>query len=223
MKKTFPLALLLSSLMLTACGTTNNYLAEKTKSVEMYQIFDIKTKAKRQQVATAASDGLGRNTNGAREYTPLVPGELPDKPGRFQLVDMASNLQGNPMAGLLQMAAMQNGGFGLKTVKCEGAVWTAKAVRDVSGSNRMNLDLCLFPYKEGYHLDMYATFQQQQGGLFQISRDLANAMVGTPEQWANKTLIDTVQSIAEHTGAKITRLEGEPELDNLPWLQGAAK
>ena len=44
-------------LSLTACGTTNNYLAEKTKTVEYYRIFDIKTTASKQGVIKAASDG----------------------------------------------------------------------------------------------------------------------------------------------------------------------
>jgi len=45
------------SLALTGCGTINNALVEKKKTVEYYRIFDIKTSADRYTVAEAASNG----------------------------------------------------------------------------------------------------------------------------------------------------------------------
>ena len=67
MKHIFVIAAL--AVAITGCGTTNNYLAAKTKTVEYYRIFDIKTNATRQAVAKAASDGMGRNVNNAQEAT----------------------------------------------------------------------------------------------------------------------------------------------------------
>ena len=46
-----------AALGISGCGTANNYLAEKKKTVEYYRIFDIKTSANRQAVAKAASRG----------------------------------------------------------------------------------------------------------------------------------------------------------------------
>ncbi len=103
---------------------------------------------------------------------------------------------------------------------CEGASWTAKAERRVSGSNNLILTACLFQYKDGYHLDLYAVFTKQEGGLFQISRDMAYAMVGTPEEWTEKTFLDIVRSISANTGAEIVLLEAQPELSGTPWLDG---
>ena len=90
----------------------------------------------------------------------------------------------------------------------------------MSGSNHLKLTACLFQYKEGYHLDLYAVFTKKEGGLLQISRDMANAMVGTPEEWTEKTFLDIVRSIRTSTGADITLLEAQPELSGAPWLDG---
>lgn len=199
------------------CGTTNNYLAEKTKTTEYYRIFDIKTAASRQIVAKAASDGLGRNVNNAQEAMPIPSSaEIPEKPGRFKLV--------NPFEGSKQLTALAalsggSGSIGMRVVNCDDAVWTAKAQRHISGSNNLNLSACLFQYKDGYHLDLYAVFTKQEGGLFQVSRDMASAMVGTPEEWVEKTFLDIVRSIqANVSGVQITLLEAQPEISGTPWL-----
>ncbi|MHB1013921.1 MAG: lipoprotein [Desulfurivibrionaceae bacterium] len=198
---------------LTGCGATNNYLAQKTKTVEYYRIFDLKTSASRQVVSKAASDGIGRNAGNAQEATPIpASGEIPEKPGRFKLV--------NPFEGskLAMLAGAGGGTLGFRMATCEGASWTAQAQRNVSGSNNLNLTACLFQYKEGYHLDLYAVFTEQEGGLKQISRDMAYAMVGTPEEWTEKTFLDIVRSIRAKTGAEVTLIEAQPELAGTPWL-----
>lgn len=204
--------LVAASLGVAGCGTVNNYLTYKTKSVEYYRIFDIKTSATRQAVTKAASNGLGRNVNNAQEATPIPSsGEIPEKPGRFKLV--------NPFEGSkLALLAGGAGSVGVRIATCEGAVWTARAERNISGSDNLNLTACLFPYKGGYHLNLYAVFTKQEGGLFQISRDMAHAIVGTPEEWTEKTFLDIVRSIRVNTGAEITLLEAQPELSGTPWL-----
>jgi hypothetical protein len=212
MKRLATVVTITVTLGIAGCGTTNNYLAQKQQTVEYYRIFDIKTSANRQTVAKAASNGIGRNVNNAQEATPIpTSGEIPDKPGRFKLVNP---FEGSKLAALAGGA----GSLGFRMATCEGAVWTAKAERRVSGSNNLNLNACLFQYKDGYHLNLYAVFTKQEGGLFQISRDMAYAMVGTPEEWTEKTFLDIVRSIRANTGAEITLLEAQPELSGTPWL-----
>lgn len=207
--------IILVALTITGCGTTNNYLAEKRQTVEYYRIFDVKTTANRQTVAKAASNGMGRNVSNAQEASPIpASADIPDKPGRFKLVNP---FEGSKLAALAGGA----GALGPRVTMCDGAVWTAKAQRRVSGSNNLDLTACLFQYKDGYHLDMYAVFTKQEGGLFQVSRDMANAMVGTPEQWTEKTFLDIVRTIRTNTGAEITLLEAQPELSGTPWLDSA--
>jgi len=208
-------SLLLSTVavsLLAGCGSTNNYLSAKTKNIEYYRIFDIQTAASRSSVAKAASDGLGRNTGNAQEAMPIPSSaDLPDLPGRFKLV--------NPFEGS-KLAALAGGGgsLGIRIATCDGAVWTAKANRTVSGSNNLALTVCLFQYKGGYHLDQYAVFSKQEGGLMQVSRDMANAMVGTPEEWTEKTLLDVVRNIHAVTGADVKLLEAQPDVAGTPWL-----
>ena len=63
---------------------------------------------------------------------------------------------------------------------------------------------------------MYAVFQKTSGGLTEIARTAAQAMVGTPEQWANKTIVDMVRSVEAGTGSPVTHVEGQPEIGELP-------
>lgn len=199
------------------CGTVNNALAEKTKIIEYYRIFDIKTTADRQTVAEAASNGLGRNVNNAKEATPIPSFSTPpDEPGRFKLINP---FEGSKMAAF---AAMGGGGIGFKIATCDGAVWTASANRDIAGSDNLNVTACLFQYKQGYHLDVYGTFTKKEGGLMQISRSMAGAMVGTPEEWTEKTFLDIVRNIRKVTNAEIALLEGQPKMAGTPWLDTEA-
>lgn len=197
----------------SGCGTTNSYLSAKTKTVEYYRIFDLKTDAHRLAVAQAASTGLGRNVNDAQEATPIPSSsDLPEKPGRFKLV--------NPFEGsaLAALAAGNGGSLGFRMVTCDGAVWTARAKRSIAGQSNLQLTVCLWQYKSGYHMDMYAVFTKQEGGLYQVSRDMAAALVGTPEAWTEKTLLDVVRQVKLSTNAEVQLLEAAPEIAGTPWL-----
>jgi len=197
----------------TSCGTLNNALVGKTKIVEYYRIFDIKTNSERQSIAEAASNGLGRNVNDAKEATPIPSFSTPpDEPGRFELV--------NPFEGskFAAFAAMSGGSIGFKIATCDGAVWTANAERGARVSDNLKITACLFQYKQGYHLNVYGTFMKKEGGLTQISRSMAHAAVGTPEEWTEKTFLDIVRNIRKVTGAEITFLEGQPKMGGTPWL-----
>lgn len=208
------LTFLFTSTVLTACGSFNNLLSEKTQHVEYYRIFDIKTQEKRKVIAEAASDGLGRNASDAQESTPIPSGPVPEEPGRFKLFTPFANTN----FGALMAAG---GGGNVRMATCDDAVWTAQAVRNIENSNTLNVTLCLFQYKEGYHLDMYARFSKSTGGLMQISRSLAAAAVGTPEEWTERTMLDVVRSIHKNVpAAEITLLEAEPEIKGTPWLAG---
>ena len=198
--------------LLAGCGTINNALVEKTKSIEYYRIFDIKTDVDRFVVAEAASDGLGRNVNDAQEATPIPTStELPEKAGRFTLVEP---FKGSSFAAL----AAASGQLSMKVATCDGAAWTAKANRSITGQSELNLTACLFQYKEGYHLDLYATFSKKEGGIMELSRKMSSAMVGTPEEWTEKTFLDIVRQIRKETNAEINYIEGYPKLQGTPWI-----
>ena len=210
MKKVLTLSVM--AIALTGCGTMNNALVEKTKTVEYYRIFDIKTQVDRYTIAEAASNGLGRNVNDAQEAQPIpTSSELPEKAGRFTLVNP---FKGSSFAAL----AAQGGQLGFKVATCEDASWTANANRTITGQSQLKMTACLFPYNEGYHLNLYATFTKQEGGIMELSRQAASTMVGTPEEWTEKTFLDIVRQIKTETGAEIEFLEGYPKLQGTPWL-----
>jgi hypothetical protein len=205
--------------VLAGCAGGNSYLANRTTTVEMYHIFDIRTKVGTSEVVKAAADGLAQNTSDIHQVTPLqMDKKVPVEPGRFVIDDIGAKLAASNtgMGAMMQMAAMQNGGVSMKAAKCDDAVWTSRAQRSVAGSSNLTLYSCLYKYQAGYRLDTYAVFNKTEGGLYQVSRDLAASLVGTPEQWVNKTILDTVHAIENATGAKAVRLEGQPELTDLP-------
>lgn len=205
--------------VLAGCASGNSYLANRSTTVEMYHIFDIKTKVGTAVVVKAAADGLAQNTSDISQVTPLQMGKtVPIEPGRFVIDDVGAKLAGSNtgLGAMMQMAAMQNGGVSMKAAKCDDAVWTSRAQRTVAGSSNLTLYSCLYKYQAGYRLDTYAVFSKTEGGLYQVSRNIANSLVGTPEQWVTKTILDTVHAIENATGAKAVRLEGQPELTELP-------
>lgn len=200
----------------TGCNAVNQSLANRQEVVEIYHIFDFKTQADVATVSRAAANGLAQNTNSVQSSTPLQIGNsVPAEPGKFTLVDLASAMGGG-MGAMIQIAAAQNGGSAMKVAKCDGAVWKSKAVRNISGSSNLTLYSCLYRYRAGYNLDMYAVFSKTSGGLNGLLQSGADALVGTPEAWVNKTILDTVRAIEGAAGTSAVHVEGQPELGPLP-------
>jgi hypothetical protein len=106
-----------------------------------------------------------------------------------------------------------------KGPSCDGASWTAKAAPRVRGSDNMNLVACLFPYKSGYHLDMYAVFTKAEGGWLAWPRRVSGMFMGTPEKFTDATMMDLVRAIREGTGANVSLVEAKPNLAGTPWLE----
>jgi len=183
----------------------SNRFASRDTTVEYYRVFDIKTDAGAQTVAKAASDGINRNVKDAVVSTPASV-EVTELPGHFKMAGPASE----PPAAVAD-----------KGPTCEGAAWTAKAAPHVRGGDNMNMVACLFPYKSGYHLDMYAVFTKPEGGWLYWPRRLGGALMGTPEKYTETTMIDIVRSIREGTNAQVTLVEAKPNLAGTPWLEGS--
>jgi hypothetical protein len=191
--------------LLSGCSTEsgNNPLASRSTTVEYYRVFDIKTDVPAQTVTKAATDGINRNVKDAVVSTP--PGvEATELPGHFKIADPTSAPPGSAVA---------------KGPSCDGAVWTAKATPRVRGTEDMNLVACLFPYKSGYHLDMYAVFTKPEGGIMQWPRRLTGVFLGTPEKFTETTMMDVVRAIRETTGANVSLVEAKPNLAGTPWLE----
>ena len=185
------------------------------RSIEIYHIFDLKTAATRAEVTRAITDSLNANVSDSDTVMPLVRGEPPETPGSFELVDPFENSRMGGLAALIPAAQRAQ----LKQVKCDGAVWIANAVRKIRGSQHLRLTMCLFPYTEGYHLDIYAVETQEKGGgvAAKLGRAIAGAVVKNPREWTNKTIVGTVRSVSKATGATVTYVEGQPAFEGTPW------
>lgn len=204
-----------ATLLLGGCGSVNSALTTKKQSIEYYRIFDVKTAANRSKVVSAASSGLSQNVGGISEARPIPKSSKPpEEPGRFRVVDL---LEGTRFVGLAKLNSGA-GSLGLKKALCDDAVWTAYGTKPVSGSMNMRFSACLFEYKDGYHLDMYANLIKEEGGLMQISRSMSNAIVGTPEEWTEKAFLDVVRKVYKETNAEIRFVDGYPEMSGTPWL-----
>lgn len=208
----------LASAVLTGCGSMNSMMNNQLQTVEMYHIIDVQTTASAEVVSEAIVKGLSRNTNSIVQNSPLQLGAItPEVPGRFKLVNPLE-LLGN--SGVGAMLAMSNGAAGSAPVRiatCEDSVWNAKANRHISGSDNLNLYTCLYPYKGGYHLNVYAVFKKTSGGLMQLAREAAHSLVGTPEQWVTTTITDMLKAVQD-TNASLTYVEGKPTLSTLAEL-----
>src|SRR5471032_2006061 len=216
MKSWKSIVVLAAATALSGCSALNSTLTERSEAVEIYHIYDIKTSVDTATIARAASDGLAANTNSVQTAMPLQIGKtVPVTPGRFSIDDVAAGLSGQNSA-MLKILSNQSGGLGMKVATCADAVWTSKAVRNISGSNNLNLYTCIYKYRGGYNVDMYAVFTKQSGGLYKVIRDGANALAGTPEEWVNKTIVDTIRSVERATGAHAVHVEGQPDLGPLP-------
>lgn len=191
---------------LTGCSTgTGNMFASRDTAVEYIRVFDIKTDAAGTMVTRAASEGISRNISNATLATPVPDSaEVQDQPGRFKLADPAGAPPGTIPA---------------RGPSCEGASWTAKATPDVRGSQDMNIVACLFPYKGGYHLDMYAGFTKKEGGWLEWPRRATGYVLGTPDKYAEKTMLDIVRTIRETTNAQVALVEARPDVAGAPWLE----
>lgn len=189
----------------TGCSTGNggNNLAARDTTVEYYRVFDIKTEAPAETVAKAASNGINRNVKDAQVATPAGV-QVAELPGHFKIADPTAAAPGTAVD---------------KGPSCDGASWTAKAAPKVHGSDNMNLVACLFPYKSGYHLDMYAVFTKPEGGWLAWPRRVGGMVLGTPEKFTDSTMMDLVRAIREGTGANVTLVEAKPNLAGTPWLE----
>jgi len=185
---------------LAGCGTAaGDLFTARDQTVEYVRVFDIKTEAPPPAVARAASEGISRNIRNATLATPLPATEdRLDQPGRFKLAETPGAARGP---------------------RCDGASWTAQARPDVRGTQDMHIVACLYPYKTGYHLDMYAAFTKKEGGWLAWPRRATGLVLGTPEKYVEKTMLDLVRTIRETTNAQVALVEARPEVTGAPWLE----
>lgn len=200
---------------LNAAAASPAAAQDASRITEIYHVFNFETASPRADMIKALTDGLRINVSDSQTITPVVMGEIPETPGKMQLV----NLSDNPaFAGIAAIAGSAQSAM-FKQVKCDGAVWIASAKREVRRTQQLTLTLCLFPYKTGYHLSIYGIDVLQKGGSIsdRLGRAIGTAVVGQPGEWTNKTIIDTVRAVRTKTPTTVTYIEGQPAFTEKPW------
>lgn len=207
------LSVIILPLLASGCGTLNSVLLDEKTNREMFQVVDIKTDAEIDAVTEPTVDGLGKNVGDLTDNYPIPPKDVPEEPGRFKVEDPFEDTNAGALANM-------SGNMGPKSVDCDGAVWTGKAVRDVDTAITQ-VNACLWQYQGGYHLDFYMAIREQNVNFVQaMVASGVEAALGSPEEWANQIVLDTTETIAnEVEGAQLTVVQGRPELDKeVSWL-----
>ena len=204
--------------MIAALGGAGSASANGgTRTKELYAVFDLATAAPKRVVIKALLDGMANNLDKSETLTPVVLDAPPAQPGHFKVIDPTSE---GPMASMYAMLPASQRAQ-LKRATCDGAVWTADAVRHVEGMQTLHMTLCLFPYQGGFALDAYGVETEDHGGGLSklIGRAIASKIVGTPDAWTSKVILDLVRSVRVEAAATVKYTDGSIEFQGEPWLQ----
>ena len=152
-------------------------------------------------IADAIKVGLQKQTSQVQITQGIPPSPLPEKPGRFRLV--------NPFGPNLTALAGQS----LQMPTCDDALLTARA-GDTSMAKYGESTLffiCVLPYQGGYHLDVYTKFSMASGGFNPqtLGATLARNVVGDSSQFIPRTIASVIDSVKQ-TGATVDLVESYP-------------
>ncbi len=208
------LALIASAAVLSGCGSVNSMLNETTQTHEFYRIYDVKTTADVDDLGDALEAGMKYNLTNPQIQKPIVMTPVPKEPGRFTTDDSMANTN----LGRL-MKSYGGTAMGLKTMVCKDSPWEGRGARS-SGSGDWNgaVNVCVFPYKGGYHVDMYGYLTVKQGGLKEVVRSGVYSVMGDPLQWIEKAMLDTIREARTKLNAEVSLVEARPKLYGTPWL-----
>ena len=164
-----------------------------TTSVESaYVIFDVKPVLKREDLMKAVTEAVQKHNQRVSVNRNIPPANLPQTPGRFSLVDPFGGIQiqgrtpaktavcNDPLLNISSQANIRHGGLP------EGTSFT----------------LCLFPYKAGYHIDIYAVYEEGGG----LSEAITRNLLGSSSQFIPRAM-EEVRIAVERLGGRVTIVE----------------
>nr|WP_312119848.1 hypothetical protein [Brevundimonas diminuta] len=190
----------------------------RNQSYQAYAVIDLQTDAPKGPLIDAAERALAGYSSDLNTIRPIAV-QTPERPGRFQLQNpLAENSRLGALAALGGVSAQS---FMIAT--CDGAVWVANLTRNISGSQNMRATLCLFPYandqRQGYHLNLFVNDTAEGGGGLtrRFGRAVSARLVGTPQEFTERMLKETVVALETSSGASAVLIEGEPDIPGLAW------
>jgi len=166
--------------MLSGCAST-----AKTNSTEQaYMIIDVKGDSSiRENVLETVISTVQENMDTLTVSRGIPPADVPKKPSRFKLT--------SPFGESAIGALVQAQGGMLKVPSCQDPLLTMKSDDSTDGfSEKTSFFICVVQYQQGYHVDIYTTFQQSSGGLSMdaLSASLARSLVGDTSQIIPRTM-----------------------------------
>ncbi|QYJ98131.1 lipoprotein [Shewanella alkalitolerans] len=178
MKRSILLAVGLA--ILSGCAST----AQKNTTEQAYMIIDVKGDSSiRERVLNTVVSSVEKSMDTLTVSRGIPPAELPEKATRFKLT--------SPFGDSAFGALVQSQGGMIKVPSCQDPLLTMKSDDSTEGfSEKTSFFICVVQYQQGYHVDIYSTFQQSSGGLSvnALSASLARSIVGDTSQIIPRTM-----------------------------------
>lgn len=194
---------LASLIVATLSGCTS--LTPKTEVKTSYWIYDIKTNRSTSEVSTTVIEALQSQMSAINVSRNIPPSPLPDQPDRFQL----SNALSNSNLGIL----MANSGVSLQMPTCNSAILIGSSTDSgmTQWGENTSANICLWQYKEGYHLDIIVKFTNTTGGFDpkSLGKAIVTPFIGDSSQNIPKK-INNIEKKLNTDGLKATLVEQYP-------------
>ena len=198
-------ALAVTLLATAACGSTNNALSSRSETFEDYHIIDVKYAGEPNSLFAAVENGAKRHSSSYSASRPLVVSGVPEEPGRFEIVNPLGNTDFGGLAALAGPQATAQ----FKTATCEGATYVGQAQRQAGNMQSMKATVCLYPYTDGYSMQVYSVNTVKNGGGVEglIQRGVEGA-IGDGEVWGRRLVDGLVAAVQQHPGTEVSYTEG---------------
>lgn len=193
--------LLVSFFTVTITGCAS--MTPTREFTEHYVIYNISEVDDHREIAENVKEVLQTHTKNVVVNHHIPPYPLPEKPGRFTVHDPLAN---SPMGALLGA-----GGANVKAPKCDDATFSAYSNDPFEGVENTTFFVCLLPYVDGYHMNIYYTFTKVSGGFSaqMLGKSLARSLVGDSSQFIPRT-IAALRDAAAQTGGTVELVESYP-------------
>lgn len=188
-----------SVLLISACAS----MTPTREVTEGYRIYDVKGSSSHGALSSNLKTAMQENADSVKFSNNLPPHPLPDKPGRFELM--------NPYEGTNIGKLMAAQGKSVKVPQCENALISATSNDNFQGAENTTFFVCLMPYTQGYHMNVYYTFTKVSGGFTPkaLGSQLASSVMGDSSQFIPRTIAALETAITD-TGASIAVVEAYP-------------
>ena len=198
LKKTF---LASSLLLLAGCSSTT----PTVESTTTYWIYDIKASQSLADVETAVKEAVQTQMTSVSISRNLPPATVPDQPGKFQM----SNALGNSNLGQL----LAYNGASIEMPTCDGAIMIGSSQHNgmASAGEQSQVNICLWQYKDGYHLDIISKFTKTSGGFDarSLAKNLVESVMGDGSQFI-PTRVNNIVNKLNAAGMQVSLVEKYP-------------